>query len=107
DRLKRALGRPGFLWAAQLTVYVFLFFGSRPVFADLLPLADVAFNNGLLDARVDTLNAGAGHYRTVALHVGSASLMVAGLEAWRRRLHRKRQHATRSEALLSLGFALP
>jgi hypothetical protein len=107
DRLKRALGRPGLLWAGQLAVYVFLFFVSLPVFADLLPLSDVAFNHDLLGARVDTLNEGARHYRAVVLHVGSASLMVAGLEAWRRRLHRKRQHATRSEAVLSLGLALP
>ena len=107
DRLKRALGQPGLLWAAQLAVYVFLFFGSLPVFADLLPLSDVAFSNGLLGARVDTFDEGAGHYRAVVLHVVSACLMVAGLEAWRRRLHRKRRHAERSEAVLSLGLALP
>ena len=107
DRLKRASGRPGLLWTAQLALYAFLFLVSLPAFADLLPLADVAFSKGLLDARVDTLTEGARHYRAVVLHVSAASLMLAALEAWRRRLHRQRQIVARSHAMLSLGLALP
>jgi hypothetical protein len=107
DRLKSLLGRPALLWATQSAVYVLLFFVSLPAFADLLPLVDVAFSRGLLGARLDTLGEGARSFRAVVLHVGSATLVVVALEAWRRRLHRKRQYATRTDALLSLGLALP
>jgi hypothetical protein len=103
----RGLGRPGLLWAAQLAAYGFLFFVSLPAFPTLLPLADVAFGKGLVGARIDTLTRAGEHYRAVVLHVGSAVLLVAALEAWRRRLHRNRQYMAAGEALVSLGLALP
>ena len=106
-RWKRVLARPGFLWAAQIAVYLFLFFFSLPVFASLLPLTDVAFNQGLLAARIDSLRLAGRHYTMAVLYVGSATVMVAGLEAWRRRLHWKRYHLDRSQELVSLGLALP
>ena len=106
-RWKRVLARPGFLWAAQIAVYLFLLFFSLPVFASVLPLTDMAFNQGLLAARIDSLREAGRHYTTAVLHVGAATVMVAGLEAWRRRLHWKRYHLDRSQELVSLGLALP
>ena len=104
EPLRHLLSRPGVLWTAQAAAYVLLFFVWIPAFAELLPLADVAFNQGLLAARLDL---GDSAYRTVVLNVGSATVLVIALEAWRRRLGRKGRFATRGEALVSLGLALP
>ena len=106
-RVKRVLARPRYLWLAQIAVYAFLFLVSLPDFPRILPLSDLAFGQGLLAARIDSLKDAGSHYTTAVLHAGSATLMVAGLEAWRRRLHWKRYHLDRSQELLSLGLALP
>jgi hypothetical protein len=105
ERLRHLLARPGLLWAAQAAAYVLLFFVSIPAFAELLPLPHVVLNNGLMAAQVDTRSESA--YGAVVLHVGSATLAVVALEAWRRRLQRKRQYRTHADALVSLGLALP
>jgi hypothetical protein len=105
ERLARLLGRPRLLWAAQVAAYVLLIFFSLPAFAELLPLADVVLNKGLLDAPLGTRAEDA--YRSVVLHVGSAMVAVSALEAWRRRLHRRQRYATQGEAQLSLVLALP
>jgi hypothetical protein len=107
DRLEGLLGRPGLLWTAQIATYVFLSVLSLPAFADLLPLADLAYNKGLLTAHLDTVREGALHYRAVVLHVCTATLMVVGLEAWRMRLHRRGQYKGRLAPALSLVLALP
>lgn len=105
ERLRHLLARPGLLWTAQAVAYVVLFFMLLPAFAGLLPLADVAYSQGLMAARLDTLGESA--YRAVVVNVGSATAVVVALEAWRRRLRRKAQFAGRGEAWLSLGLALP
>ena len=106
-RVQRVLARPGFLWAAQVAVYVFLLFVSLPDFTQRMPLTDMAFKRDPLEARIDKRSDAGRHYTQAALHVGCALLMVAGLEAWRRRLHWKRYHLDRSQELVSLGLALP
>ena len=107
DALRRALGRPALLWAAQLATLGALLLVSLPSLARQIPLIDVAFNRGPTDARIGKLSDGGERYRAVALNVACATLVVGGLEAWRRRLHRKRQFEDRAQALLSLGLALP
>lgn len=104
ERLVRLLGRPGLLWTAQCATYAFLFFVSLPAFPRLLPLADVAFE-GPLATRLVALGEGA--YTSVVAHVVSAIVTLAALEAWRRRLNRKRLYGPPADALLSLGLALP
>jgi hypothetical protein len=106
ERTRRALSRPGLLWSAQLVAYVLLFFFSLTVFADLLPLDEVV-GEQLKGPRFSPDGAAGLHYRAAVLHAAAAGFVVVGLEAWRRRLHRVRRHMPRSEALVSLGLALP
>jgi hypothetical protein len=107
DRLRRALGRPRLLLSAELALYGLLFFVSLPAFADALPLGDMAFSRGLFGARPDALGQGPSHYRTAVLHVATASLLLAGLEAWRRRVHQQWKRTSASNALLSTALAVP
>jgi hypothetical protein len=106
DAGRRALARPGLLWAGQLAACLVLLV-SLTRFPDRMPLVDVAFNRGLSSESLDKVKHGGANYRAIVLYVAFAMSLVVGLEAWRRRLHRRRRFQDQGQAVLSLGLALP
>jgi hypothetical protein len=77
---------------------------SLSAFAKELPLSYVAYDWRLPDLLQELDEA---DYSAAVAHVVRAALVLAVLEAWRRRLSRRRQYRVPADARLSLGLAAP
>lgn len=104
---RRLLAQPPLLIGLQALTSTTLVGSSLMAFADLMPLAALPSQSGILSAPLDLIRRGPQLYRAAVLWASCMCLVLAGLEAWRFRLHRTVWQRRSWLKVLSLLLSFP
>lgn len=104
---RRLLAQPMLLLGLQGLAIVILLGWSLAAFADLLPFSSVVSGSGVGDAAPQLLARGTRLYRTAAVCATVVFLALAGLERWRRLLHRGPWRGRPRASVVSLLLSIP
>jgi hypothetical protein len=104
---RRLLAQPMLLIGLQGLAIVLLLGWSLASFADLLPFSSVVSGSGVGDAAPQLLARGTRLYRTAAVCATVVFLTLAGLERWRRLLHRGPWRGRPRASVVSLLLSIP
>ena len=104
---RRLLAQPMLLLGLQGLAIVILLGWSLGAFADLLPFSSVVSGSGIGAAAPQLEARGTRLYRTAAVCATAVCLALAGLERWRRLLHRGPWRGRPRASVVSLLLAIP
>ena len=104
---RRLLAQPMLLLGLQGLAMVLLLGWSLGAFADLLPFSSVVSGSGIGAAAPQLEARGTRLYRTAAVCATAVCLALAGLERWRRLLHRGPWRGRPRASVVSLLLAIP
>jgi hypothetical protein len=104
---RRLLAQPLLFLGLQGLAILLLLGWSLGSFADLLPFSSVVSGGGLGAAAPDLTARGTRLYRTAAVCATVVCLVLAGLERWRRLLHRGPWRGRPRASTVSLLLAIP
>lgn len=104
---RRLLAQPMLLLGLQGLAILLLLGGSLGSFADLLPFSSVVSGSGIGDAAPSLQAHGTRLYRTAAVCATVVCLTLAGLERWRRLLHRGPWRGRPRASSVALLLAIP
>jgi hypothetical protein len=104
---RRLLAQPMLLIGLQGLAIVLLLGWSLGSFADLLPFSSVVSGSGVAAASQGLLERGTRLYRTAAVCATVVCLALAGLERWRRLLHRGPWRGRPRASVVSLLLSIP
>lgn len=104
---RRLLAQPMLLLGLQGLAIVLLVGWSLGAFADLLPFSSVVAGDGIRAVAARLQERGTRLYRTAAVCTITACLVLAGLERWRRQLHRGPWRGRPRASVVSLLLAIP
>jgi TIR domain len=104
---RRLLAQPMLLLGLQGLAIVLLLGWSLGAFADLLPFSSVVSGSGIGGAAGQLEARGTRLYRTAAVCATAVCLALAGLERWRRLLHRGPWRGRPRASVVSLLLAIP
>lgn len=104
---RRLLAQPMLLLGLQGLAIVLLVGWSLGAFADLLPFSSVVGGDGIRAVAERLQERGTRLYRTAAACATVACLVLAGLERWRRLLHRGPWRGRPRASVVSLLLAVP
>ncbi|MET0551621.1 MAG: toll/interleukin-1 receptor domain-containing protein [Vicinamibacteria bacterium] len=104
---RRLLAQPMLLLGLQGLAIVLLLGWSLGSFADLMPFSSVVSGGGVGAAAPDLLARGTRLYRTAAVCAAIVCLTLAGLERWRRLLHRGPWRGRPRASVVSLLLSIP
>jgi hypothetical protein len=104
---RRLLAQPMLLLGLQGLAILLLLGGSLGSFADLLPFSSVVSGSGIGAAAAGLKDHGTRLYRTAAVCATIVCLTLAGLERWRRLLHRGPWRGRPRASVVSLLLAIP
>lgn len=103
----RLFARSRLLIGLQLLAATVLIVVSLSAFGDLMPLAALPTRAGIFSAPIGLIQDGPRLYRLAVCWAAGVCLVLAGLETWRRRLHRRKAFRKSWEKTLSLLLAIP
>lgn len=104
---RRMLAQPMLLIGLQGLAIVLLLGWSLGAFADLLPFSSVVSGSGIGSAAPQLKDHGTRLYRTAAVCAAVVCLTLAGLERWRRLLHRGPWRGRARASSVSLLLSIP
>jgi hypothetical protein len=104
---RRLLAQPMLLLGLQGMAIVLLIGWSLAAFADLLPFASVVTGGGVASDAARLMHRGTRSYRAAAACATAVCLVLAGLERWRRILHRQVWRGRPRASVVSLLLSIP